>query len=51
MTASSTYTGDPQDQAWSAFDGNPATSWIASATDAHPTLIDPLGAARGRSAR
>ena len=38
VTASSTYTADPQDQPWSAFDGNPATSWIASAGDAHPTL-------------
>jgi arabinofuranan 3-O-arabinosyltransferase len=38
VTASSTYTADPQDQPWSAFDGDPATSWIASATDAHPTL-------------
>ena len=38
VTASSTYTGDPQDQALSAFDGNPATAWVAGATDAHPTL-------------
>ena len=38
VTASSTYTNDPQDQALSAFDGNPATTWIASATDTHPTL-------------
>ena len=38
VTASSTYTGDPQDQALSAFDGNPATAWVASVTDAHPTL-------------
>ena len=38
VTASSTYTGDPQDQALSAFDGNPATAWVASATDMHPTL-------------
>jgi arabinofuranan 3-O-arabinosyltransferase len=38
VTASSTYTADPQDQPWSAFDGDRATSWIASATDAHPTL-------------
>jgi len=30
VTASSTYTDDPQDQPRSAFDGNPATSWIAS---------------------
>ena len=38
VTASSTYTGDPQDQASSAFDGNPATAWVASVTDVHPTL-------------
>jgi arabinofuranan 3-O-arabinosyltransferase len=36
--ASSTYTADPQDQAMSAFDANPATTWISSTTDAHPTL-------------
>jgi arabinofuranan 3-O-arabinosyltransferase len=36
--ASSTYTGDLQDQAMSAFDGNPATTWIASPADAHPRL-------------
>jgi arabinofuranan 3-O-arabinosyltransferase len=38
VTASSTYTSDPEDQPWSAFDGNPATSWVAGAGDAHPTL-------------
>ncbi len=38
VTASSTYTGDPEDQPWSAFDGNPATSWVAAADDAHPRL-------------
>jgi arabinofuranan 3-O-arabinosyltransferase len=38
VTASSTYTSDPEDQPWSAFDGNPATSWVAGADDAHPTL-------------
>ena len=38
VTASSTYTGDPQDQALSAFDGNAATAWVASVTDAHPAL-------------
>jgi arabinofuranan 3-O-arabinosyltransferase len=37
-TASSTYTDDPQDQARSAFDGNQATSWIASGQDPRPTL-------------
>ena len=38
VTASSVYTGDPQDQALSAFDGDPATAWVARVTDAHPTL-------------
>ncbi len=38
VTASSTYTRDPQDQALSAFDGDPATTWVASVADAHPTL-------------
>jgi len=38
VTASSTYTDDPQDQARSAFDGDPATSWIASPADARPVL-------------
>ena len=38
VTASSTETDDPQDQAWNAFDGNQATSWIASPSDPHPTL-------------
>jgi arabinofuranan 3-O-arabinosyltransferase len=38
VTASSTYTSDPQDMARSAFDGNLATSWIASSTDRHPVL-------------
>ncbi len=38
VTASSTYTGDPQDQALSAFDGDAATAWVASVTDAHPAL-------------
>ena len=36
--ASSTYTADPRDQALAAADGNPATTWIASTTDAHPAL-------------
>jgi arabinofuranan 3-O-arabinosyltransferase len=36
--ASSTDTSDPQDQAWSAFDGNAATGWTASTADAHPRL-------------
>ncbi len=39
VTASSVYTGaDPQDQAAAAFDGNQATSWVASASDRRPTL-------------
>ena len=37
-TASSVFTPAPQDQARSAFDGNPATSWIASSADRNPTL-------------
>ncbi len=38
VTASSTYTDDVQDQARSAFDGNPATTWVASPSDDHPRL-------------
>jgi arabinofuranan 3-O-arabinosyltransferase len=38
VTASSAYTGDPEDQGYSAFDHNPLTTWISGATDAHPTL-------------
>jgi arabinofuranan 3-O-arabinosyltransferase len=38
VTASSAYTDDPEDQAMSAFDGNPATTWIASTQDTRPTL-------------
>jgi arabinofuranan 3-O-arabinosyltransferase len=38
VTASSTYTSDPQDMAESAFDGNLATSWISAATDQRPVL-------------
>lgn len=38
VTASSVDTSDPADLARSAFDGNPATSWIASPADAHPVL-------------
>jgi arabinofuranan 3-O-arabinosyltransferase len=38
VTASSTYTPGPQDQAIAAFDANPATAWIASSTDAQPVL-------------
>jgi arabinofuranan 3-O-arabinosyltransferase len=38
VTASSTLTTDPEDQPSSAFDGNPQTSWISSASDPHPSL-------------
>jgi arabinofuranan 3-O-arabinosyltransferase len=38
VTASSTYTADPEDQPRSAFDGDPATTWVASPGDAHPRL-------------
>jgi arabinofuranan 3-O-arabinosyltransferase len=38
VSASSRYTRDPQDQPRSAFDGNPATTWIASPLDARPSL-------------
>ncbi len=38
VTASSVYTGDPQDQPRSAFDGDPATRWIASPQDPRPAL-------------
>lgn len=46
VTASSTATDDPEDQARSAFDGNPATSWIASSQDPQPTLTVGWGRAR-----
>jgi arabinofuranan 3-O-arabinosyltransferase len=38
VTASSVSTDDPQDQPRSAFDGDPATTWIAGPLDAHPML-------------
>jgi len=38
ITASSSYTSDPQDQAASAFDGDPQTAWVASPGDPDPTL-------------
>jgi arabinofuranan 3-O-arabinosyltransferase len=38
VAASSTYTSDPQDSAFAAFDGNPATSWISGTSDQRPTL-------------
>ena len=46
VTASSVYTEDPQDQARSAFDGNPATTWIASSQDQRPALTVSWGKAR-----
>ncbi len=38
VQASSSYTPNPQDQARAAFDGDPATVWTASSTDAQPIL-------------
>jgi arabinofuranan 3-O-arabinosyltransferase len=38
VTASSVYTGDPQDMAAAAFDGSTATSWVAGPGDRHPVL-------------
>jgi arabinofuranan 3-O-arabinosyltransferase len=38
VTASSAYTGDPEDQGYAAFDDNPLTAWISGPADAHPTL-------------
>jgi arabinofuranan 3-O-arabinosyltransferase len=38
VTASSAYTGDPEDQGYAAFDNNPLTTWISGAADPHPTL-------------
>jgi arabinofuranan 3-O-arabinosyltransferase len=38
VAASSTYTSDPEDSAFAAFDGNPATSWISDASDQRPML-------------
>jgi arabinofuranan 3-O-arabinosyltransferase len=38
VSASSAYTPDPQDQARAAFDGDLATAWTASTTDARPIL-------------
>ncbi len=38
VIASSDYTGDPQDQAYAAFDANPETAWISGASDARPRL-------------
>jgi len=46
VTASSTFTADPQDQALSAFDGNSATAWVASPADRHPRLTISWGQPR-----
>jgi arabinofuranan 3-O-arabinosyltransferase len=46
VSASSTYTDDLEDQPRSAFDGNPATSWIAGGQDLHPTLAIRWGYSR-----
>lgn len=49
VTASSTFTSDPQDQGASAFDANPATTWIAGAADRQPELT--IGWAGQRTVR
>ena len=38
VRASSAYTADPEDQARSAFDGNPATTWVSGPDNPHPWL-------------
>jgi arabinofuranan 3-O-arabinosyltransferase len=38
VTASSTYTSDPQDMPSAAFDGDLATAWISGANDTHPEI-------------
>jgi arabinofuranan 3-O-arabinosyltransferase len=38
VSATSTYTGDPQDQAYAAFDADARTAWISGASDAKPRL-------------
>jgi arabinofuranan 3-O-arabinosyltransferase len=38
VSASSTLTADPQDQPSAAFDDDPQTAWISSASDPHPSL-------------
>jgi arabinofuranan 3-O-arabinosyltransferase len=45
-TASSVFTSAPQDQPRSAFDGDPATTWIASSADRNPTLTITWGYSR-----
>ncbi|MBV9449891.1 MAG: DUF3367 domain-containing protein [Streptosporangiaceae bacterium] len=46
VTGSSIYTADVPDQPRSAFDGDPATSWVASTTDSHPRLSIQWGYSR-----
>ncbi|MGH3248212.1 MAG: alpha-(1-_3)-arabinofuranosyltransferase domain-containing protein, partial [Trebonia sp.] len=46
VTASSTYTNDPQDQPRSAFDGATATTWVASPADPQPKLTISWGHSR-----
>jgi arabinofuranan 3-O-arabinosyltransferase len=43
IEASSTYVKHPADSARSAFDGDPATSWVASTDDADPRLTIDFG--------
>jgi arabinofuranan 3-O-arabinosyltransferase len=38
VVASSSYTEDPQDQAYAAFDADPRTTWISGANDTRPRL-------------
>jgi len=38
VTASSTYTSDPEDMPSAAFDGDLATAWISGANDTHPEI-------------
>jgi arabinofuranan 3-O-arabinosyltransferase len=45
-TASSVFTSAPQDQPRSAFDGDPATTWIASSADRNPRLTITWGYSR-----
>jgi arabinofuranan 3-O-arabinosyltransferase len=46
VTASSTYTPDPQDQPRSVFDDNPATTWVSNPDDPNPALTIHWGTAR-----
>jgi arabinofuranan 3-O-arabinosyltransferase len=49
VTASSTYTNDPRDQPRSAFDGDTATTWVASPADPQPKLTISWGYSRAIS--